>query len=45
VVGTTSLAHLREAAGCLAKGELGDDVKGRIAGRYEAVGREWAGRV
>ncbi len=45
VVGTTSLGHLRDAAAHVAKGALGDDVKARIAGRYEAVGLGWEGRV
>jgi aryl-alcohol dehydrogenase-like predicted oxidoreductase len=45
VVGTTSLGHLREAAAHVAKGALTGDVKARIAGRYEAVGLGWAGRV
>jgi aryl-alcohol dehydrogenase-like predicted oxidoreductase len=45
VVGTTSLGHLREAAAHVAKGVLAEDVKGRIAGRYVAVGGEWAGRI
>ena len=45
VVGTTSLGHLRDAAAHVAKGPLTEDVKARIAGSYEAAGREWAGRV
>ena len=45
VVGTTSLGHLRDAAAHVAKGPLTEDVRARIAGRYEAVGREWPGRV
>jgi aryl-alcohol dehydrogenase-like predicted oxidoreductase len=45
VVGTTSLGHLRDAAAHVAKGPLTEEVKARIAARYEAVGREWAGRV
>ena len=45
VVGTTSPGHLRDAAAHIAKGTLAEDVKAGIGGRYEAVGREWAGRV
>jgi aryl-alcohol dehydrogenase-like predicted oxidoreductase len=45
VVGTTSLGHLRDAAAHVAKGPLTEDVKARIAGRYEAVGLGWEGRV
>jgi aryl-alcohol dehydrogenase-like predicted oxidoreductase len=45
VMGTTSLAHLRDAVAHVAKGGLAEEVKAGIAGRYEAVGREWAGRV
>jgi aryl-alcohol dehydrogenase-like predicted oxidoreductase len=45
VVGTTSLAHLRDAAANVAKGALGEDVKARIAARYEAVGLGWPGRI
>ncbi len=45
VVGTTSLAHLRAAAGNVAKGALTEDVTAGIAARYAAVGAEWPGRV
>jgi aryl-alcohol dehydrogenase-like predicted oxidoreductase len=45
VVGTTNLGHLRDAAAHVAKGALVEEVKARIAGRYDAVGREWAGRI
>ena len=34
-----------KAAANVAKGALGEDVKARIAGRYEAVGLGWAGRI
>ena len=45
VVGTTSLAHMRDAAGHVAKGALTEDVPAGIAARYAAVGAEWPGRV
>jgi aryl-alcohol dehydrogenase-like predicted oxidoreductase len=45
IVGTTSLEHLRRASDHLARGPLEEDVRGRIAGRYAAVGAEWPGIV
>jgi aryl-alcohol dehydrogenase-like predicted oxidoreductase len=45
VVGTTSLAHLRQAAAHVAAGALAEAVTARIAARFAAVGSDWPGRV
>ena len=45
VMGTTSVAHLQEAAAFVDKGPLPADVLATIAARYETVGLGWPGRI